>query len=117
MKYTQKIQAISNKKLLIAFVSLLMLNSICVIVLVSKNGAYNLDGSYSETNSSGLIIDALLGIIFAIPFVFSLLSALIAIFINNQLSYGKRFVRTFLFIIVVVYSIAFARFLYNILNN
>ena len=111
------IQTISNKKLLIAFIILLILNSICVIVLASKNGAYNLDGSYSQANSSGLIITSLMGIIFSIPLMFSLLSALIALFINKEQSYKKRFVRTFLFVIVIAYSIAFIRFLYNIILN
>jgi ABC-type sugar transport system permease subunit len=113
----QKMQAISNKKLLITFITLLILNSICIIVLASKNGAYNLDGSYSAANSSGLIIMALMGVVISIPLVISLLSALIAIFINKQQSYGKRFVRTFLFVIVVAYSITFVRFLYNIILN
>jgi len=117
MGYIQKMQAISNKKLLITFITLLILNSICIIVLARKNGAYNLDGSYSEANSLGLIITALMGVIFSMPIVISLLSALIAIFINKQQSYGKRFVRTFLFIIVIAYTIVFVRFLYNIILN
>ncbi|NDP21741.1 MAG: hypothetical protein GZ091_11775 [Paludibacter sp.] len=115
MEYIKK--AISNKKLLIAFISLLILNSLCIIVLTSKNGAYNLDGSYSEANSSGLIIMALVGVVISIPLVISLLSAFIAIFVNKQQSYGKRFVRTFLFVISIAYSITFVRFLYNIILN
>lgn len=112
-----KKQNLTNKKLLITFIILLILNSICIVVLASKNGAYNLDGSYSEASSSELIITSLVGGVVTIPLVFSLLSALIAIFINKQQSYGKRFVRTFLFVIVISYSIVFARFLYNIILN
>ena len=111
------IQTISNKKLLIAFIILLILNSIFISFLASKNGAYNLDGSYSEANSLGLIITALTGVVITIPLLFSFLSALIAIFINKQQPYRKRFIRTFLFVIVVAYSIAFIRFLYNIILN
>jgi purine-cytosine permease-like protein len=110
-------RAISNKKLLAAFITLLILNSICIIVLASKNGSYNLDGSYSEASSSGLIFTALIGVVVSIPLMFSFLSALIAIFLNKQQSYRKRFVRTFLFVIVIAYSIVFVRFLYNIILN
>jgi ABC-type sugar transport system permease subunit len=117
MDNKQKMQTISNKKLLIAFITLLILNSICIIVLASRNGAYNLDGSYSEANSLELIINALMGVIIGVPLLFLLLSAFIAIFINKKQSYKKRFVRTFLFVIVAVYSIAFVRFLYNVILN
>jgi ABC-type sugar transport system permease subunit len=116
MENTPKLQTISNKKLFITFITLTVLNSISLIILAGKAGAYNLDGSYSEANSSELIINTLVGVIISVPLVCSILSALIAAFINKQQSYGKRFVRTFLFTIVIVYGIAFLRFVYNILS-
>lgn len=74
-------QSISNKKLWIVFRALLIVNSIFIVVLASKNGAYNLDGSYSEANSLGLIVTALMAVVFTIPLLLLLLSALFAVFI------------------------------------
>jgi hypothetical protein len=116
MENTLKLKTISNKKLFVTFIPLLILTSICIIVLAGKNGAYNLDGSYSEANSSELIVTALMGVIIVWPLVLLILSALIATFINKQQSYKKRFVRTFLFTIVIVYGIAFVRFAYIVLS-
>ncbi|WP_165688797.1 hypothetical protein [Flavobacterium sp. A45] len=107
---------ISNKKLFIIYIVLLVLNSICIILLTRKTGAYNLNGSYSEANSLKLIIDALLGIIFSIPFLCSILSALIASFINKQQPYGKRFVKTFLFTLIIVYGTILIPFAINVLS-
>jgi phosphotransferase system glucose/maltose/N-acetylglucosamine-specific IIC component len=83
----------------------LVLNSICIALLAKQNGAYNLNGSYSEANSSELIINALLGIMFSTPLVCLLLAVLIATFINKQEPFDKRFVKTFLFTLVIIYGI------------
>lgn len=108
---------LSNKKLLLAYLILLLLNCICIVIMTLKNGANNLDGSYSEAGSTGLIISAIMGIVISIPIVGSILSALIALFINKHQPYGKRFVTLFLQTMVVVYAVTFLRFLFNILFN
>ena len=97
-----KLQDISNKKLLITDITLLVLNLICLIILTSRTGAYNLDGTYNEANSVYLIFSTLIDLILFGILISSILSALIAIFINKQQSYKKRFVRTFLFSILIV---------------
>ncbi len=114
MQNIQKLNAITNKKLLLTFITLLVLNSICLIALTKTTGAYNLDGSYSEANSSSLMITALSGLIFSIPLLCAILSLIIAIFVNRTQSYGKRFIKTFLLMLVIIYSIALIRFLMNL---
>ena len=108
---------ISNKKLLIVFVILLTLNIICLIFLTQQNGASNLDGSYSEANSAGLIISVLSGILISFPFACAILAGIIAFFVNKQEAYGKRFSRTFLVTLVIVYAIFFLRLVFNIISQ
>lgn len=114
---TIKVKNISNKKLLIVFVILLVLNIICLIFLTQKVGVSNLDGSYSQANSTGLIISVLSGIIISFPIACAILAAIIACFVNRQDAYGKRFLQTFLVTLVIVYAIFFLRLVFNIISQ
>jgi hypothetical protein len=96
--------------LLLSFTILLIINCILLIILTSRNGAYNLDGTYSEANSSQLIFTAIMGFIFSIPLLCAIISVVIANFLNKRTSFKQRFVRTFLNVIVVLYAITFIRF-------
>jgi hypothetical protein len=100
---------ISNKKLFLVFVVILILDIIGLIFQTQKEGAYNLNGTYSEANSTGLILSLLFGIIISFPLLFALLAAIIALFLNKDLPYKKRFIRTFLIILVVFYTIFLIR--------
>jgi len=117
MEQNQKLNNITNKKLFLVFIVLLVLNSICLINLAGKNGAQNLDGSYSEANSPELIANVLLGITFAIPFVLALLSAIINIFVNKKQSYRKRFIKTYLVTLLIVYAFFLIRYSMLIFSN
>ncbi|UOK42205.1 MULTISPECIES: hypothetical protein [Flavobacterium] len=116
MEKTQKLNTLTNKNLFLAFITLLVLNAICVITLAKKTGAYNLDGTYSEANSSELLITAVIGTTVSIPLVCAILSSIIAIFINRKQPYGKRFVKTFLFTSLIVFSFSLIRFIMNIFS-
>ncbi|UWY30381.1 hypothetical protein N4T20_10690 [Flavobacterium sp. TR2] len=98
---------ISNKKLFSIFVVLLILDIIGLIFQTQKTGAYNLNGSYSEANSVGLIVSVLFGIVISFPLLFAFIAAVIALFMNKVLPYKKRFIRIFLFILVIFYAIFF----------
>lgn len=106
---------IPNKKLLLIFVVLLILNVIALIFQTQKAGAYNLNGTYSEANSTGLILSVLFGIIISFPLLFAFLASIIALFLNKNVSYKKRFIRTFLFILVIFYTLFLIRVLFNII--
>ncbi|MBZ4034325.1 hypothetical protein K6T82_06085 [Flavobacterium sp. 17A] len=104
---------ISNKKLFSIFAVLLILDIIGLIFQTQKTGAYNLNGSYSEANSVGLIVSVLFGIVISFPLLFAFIAAVIALFINKVLPYKKRFIRIFLFILVIFYAIFLVRILLN----
>ncbi len=110
MEKTQNLNIANNKNLLLTFITLLVLNAIALITLTKKTGVYNLDGSYSEANSTALIATALIGLVISIPLMCAVISSIIAIFINRQQSYGKRFIRILLFTLVSVYLITFIRY-------
>ncbi len=105
---------IPNKKLFLVFVVLLILNVIGLIFQTQKTGAYNLNGTYSEANSTGIILSVIFGIVISFPLLFAFLASVIAIFLNKNVSYKKRFIRTFLFILVIFYTIFLIRILFNI---
>lgn len=116
MEKTQRLN-ITNKNLLLTYGTLLVLNTMCLITLTKKIGTYNLDGTYNEANSTGLIVSALLGLIFSIPLLCAILSTIIAFFINRKESYRKRFLKTLLFTLVIVYTIMFVRYTMLIFLN
>lgn len=109
-------KTISNKTLLIAFIILLVLNSICLFILTKNTGVYNLDGTFSEANSSEIMITAFTGLLISMPILCALISAIIAIFVNKQEFYSKRFVRVYLFSLIIFNVFAFIRFAINVLS-
>lgn len=92
-----------------------MLNIVGLTFQVQKMGAYNLDGTYSEANSAKLILDVLVGIIVIFPLLIAFFTAIIVLFTKKEVPYKKRFRRTFLFVLVIFYTIFLIRILMNIL--
>jgi len=111
----QKIANISNKKIFLISLGLIILNSILVTILATRTGVQNLDGTYGQANNPAVIISAVMGIIISFPVMCLFLAFITTIFIDKKQSYKKRYLRGFLFTLLIVNLIVAIKFSYNIL--
>ncbi len=98
---------LTKRKLLIISFGLLLVNLLLAIVLFNlDNSTYeNLDGTEVQPHSSELIKTVLLGLVISIPIVCFLIGLIVAIFIEKNVSYPQRIVKSFLLTLAVVYSL------------
>lgn len=111
----QKIAGISNKKIFLISLGLIILNSILVTILATKTGVHNLDGTSGQANNPAVIISAVIGVIISFPVMCLFLAFITTIFIDKTLPYKSRYLRGFLLTLLIVNAIVSIRFAYNIL--
>ena len=108
------INRISSKSLFLISLALIILNSIFIFILSKRMGVQNLDGTYSEANTTATIITGFMGIIFSFPVLCLFLAFITTIFIDKKQSYGKRYLRGYLFTLLILNSIIVMRLMYNV---
>jgi hypothetical protein len=106
-------QKISNRQLLIAFAIAFAVNLSSIIYHFSYYGSSNLDGSYNEAGGSGIML-AVIGMLISIPLLCLVLALIIAAFLNQKVSYGKRLTRTYLWTLLIVNVIMVIRVLIDL---
>jgi uncharacterized protein YqgC (DUF456 family) len=111
----QKITTISNQKLFLVSLALIIINSILVKILATRTGVHNLDATYGQANNPAVIISAIVGIIISLPVMCLFLAFITAIFINKNQPYKKRYLRGYLLTLFIINVIVLIRFAYNIL--
>jgi hypothetical protein len=113
--FKNQISKISNRSLFLLSLGLIILNSVFIIILSKRMGVHNLDGTYSEANTLATIISGLMGIIFSFPVLCLFLAFITTIFINKNQPYKKRYLRGYLFTLLILNIVIVIRFAYNIL--
>ena len=114
-KFKNEISKVSNRVIFLVSLSLIVLNSILIIVLSKRMGVRNLDGTYNEANSMATIISGLTGMIFSFPVLCLFLAFITTIFIEKKQRYGKRYLRGYLFTLLFLNTVIAIRFAYNLL--
>lgn len=112
-----RIANISNQKLLFISLGLIILNSIFMILMAQKMGTYNLDGTYNSANSSTMIINGIVGFMISFPVVCLFLAFITTVFMNKDMSYKKRYLKGYLFTLIILNTIIAIRLAYNILQG
>ena len=118
VNYRKKILMMSNKRLIIVTLFLLAFNVLFAIVIhdISDAGGYHLNGEYIEPHSPELILLQIRGMIISIPILCLFIGAVVAIFINKQLPYKKRYLRGVFLTIVVVYFFLLIAEIYKVIS-
>ena len=98
---------LSKKKLLFISLGLLVLNLLLTFILFSlDNSTYeHLDGQKIEPHSPELIRNVILGQVSSVPILSVLIGLIVAIFIDRNLPYFQRVVRSFLLTLAVIYGL------------
>jgi magnesium-transporting ATPase (P-type) len=102
---TEQSRKISNHKLVIASLVVLLANTFLIIYHFNKYGASNLNGSYSDTGNTQIMATAFVGVLITIPFFCLLISLLTALFVNSEIPYGARIKRIFWWTLFIVNSL------------
>ena len=98
---------LTKKKLLIISLGILVTNLLLTVILFSlDNSTYeHLDGQEIEPQSSELIRTVIFGQIISVPIFSLLIGLIVAIFIDKNLPYSQRIVRSFLLTLMVIYGL------------
>jgi|GEM_PF-2298080 len=112
-----KIANISNQKLFFITLGLIILNSIFMILMSRIMGTYNLDGTYNSANSSAMIISGIAGLVISFPVLCLFLAFITTIFINKDMPYKKRYLKGYLFTLIIINTIFAIRLAYNVLQG
>ena len=113
--FREKIVNTPNRSLLLISLSLLILNIIFILIISSRTGVTNLDGSYSAPNSTAVMVSAFMGIIFTLTFLTLFISFITARFVNKGQPFKQRFIKGYLLTFIVLSTITALRFGYLIL--
>ncbi len=102
---------ISNKKLAIAFGVIFIIHLFFAIYHFNQPGT----PEFSEAESTKMMIGMLLVVLILIPLFCLLLSLVIALFVNKDVSYMARLRRVFLWILIIVNTAMVIRVLIELL--
>ena len=98
---------LTKKKLLFISLGLLVINLLLTIILFNlDNSTYeHLNGDEIEPRSSELIRTVIFGQIISVPIFSLLIGLIVAIFVDKNLLYPKRIVRSFLLTLTAIYGL------------
>lgn len=98
---------LTKKKLLIISFGFLVINLLLTIILFSLDDSAHehLDGREIQPHSSELIRTVIFGQLISVPFFSILIGLVVAIFINKNLPYSQRIVRSFLLTLATIYGL------------
>ncbi len=98
---------LTKKKLLIISLGLLAVNLLLTFILFNlDNSTYeHLDGQEIEPHNSELIRTVIFGQIISVPIFSFLIGLIVAIFIDKNISYSQRIVRSFLLTLMIIYGL------------
>jgi hypothetical protein len=109
---------LTRKKLLLTSIGLLAINLLITFILFRLDNApyEHLDGQEIAPQSSELIWTLMRGQLISFPIFSFLIGLIVALFIDKNLPYSQRIVRSFLLTLTVIYGFLAAMGLTKILN-
>jgi hypothetical protein len=98
---------LTKKKLLIISITLLIINLLLTAILFNlDNSTYqHLGGGAIEPHSVELIKGVIIGLIISYPISSFLIGLIVAIFIDKNLPYSQRIIRSFLLTLSIFYGL------------
>ena len=98
---------LTKKKLLFITLGLLVINLMLTFILVSLDDSTyeHLDGQEIEPHSLELIRTIIFGQVISVPIFSVLIGLIVAIFVDKNLPYSQRIVRSCLLTLAVIYGL------------
>ena|SRR5687768_5246534 len=98
---------LTKKKLLFIALGLLIINLLLTILLVNLDDTSyrHLDGKQIEPHSTELIQTVMFGQVISLPFFCFLIGLIVAIFVEKELPYSRRIIKSSLLSLTIIYGL------------